>query len=77
MSAEIIDRRRHDLKGRIARATYPIRESFEDFLQGFPCNVIGHHFREVPSSHLSARDRARGRMRFKCTRCFLMGGFTN
>lgn len=77
MSTHVQDRRRHDLRGRIARATFPVRYSFGEFIEGLPCNLIGHHFKEVPQSHLSARDRARGRMRFRCTRCFLMAGFTN
>jgi len=71
------ERRRHDLAGRIARATFPIRYSYGEFLDGFPCNIVGHHWVEVPEL-LRRSKRSDGRkMRFKCSRCFLTGGFTN
>ena len=80
-TSHVPERRRRDVVGRIARATFParfvLRESVSDFIAGFPCNVIGHRWLEVPSSHLSARARTAHRMRFKCSRCFLTAGFSN
>jgi hypothetical protein len=46
-------------------------------LGDMPCYLLGHHWIEVPATHLSARARGEGRMRFRCGRCFLMGGFSN
>lgn len=80
MQTETADRRRSDLAGRVARATWPARMTWQEFLGDLgdlPCKVLGHHWREVSPTHLGARDRQRGRMRFRCTRCFLMGGFSN
>jgi hypothetical protein len=68
------DRRRRDLRGRVARVTYPARNAIGDFIEGLPCNVIGHRWREVPDP---LRRQAGRKMRFKCSRCFLTGGFTN
>jgi hypothetical protein len=68
------ERRRRDLRGRVARATYPVRYAVGGFIQGFPCNVIGHRWVEVRD----ARGRREGRkMRFKCSRCSMTAGFTN
>ena len=74
------DRRRHDVVGRFARATFPVRSGVDEFLDGLgdlPCRVLGHRWKEVPASHLSARARDAHRMRFRCARCHLMGGFSN
>jgi hypothetical protein len=75
------DRRRHDIAGRVARATYPIRtgllESFNDLSQELPCRLLGHHWVEVPEVlRRSAKSDGR-KMRFKCSRCYLTAGFTN
>ena len=74
------ERRRRDLRGRMARAAFPVKESVDEFLDGLgdlPCRVLGHRWVEVPASHLSRRAREAHRMRFRCSRCFLMGGFSN
>ena len=71
------DRRRSDVTGLVTRATFPVREAARDFLEGFPCNVVGHHWTEVPRGLQSRRERHSGRMRFKCSRCYLTGGFSN
>ncbi len=68
------ERRRRDLRGRVARATYPVRSALGGFIDGMPCNVIGHRWAEVPD--LSRRREGR-KMRFKCRRCGANGGFTN
>lgn len=67
------ERRRRDLAGRFARATFPVRHSVGEFIEGLPCNVIGHRWVEIPQSFL--RSKAAGhRMRFKCSRCSMSGG---
>ena len=76
-----LDRRRHDIPGRILRATFPVRESLDAFLSDFPCNVIGHRWVEVPEvlrrSLYRGQVREGRRMRFRCSRCFMTGGFSN
>jgi hypothetical protein len=68
------ERRRRDLRGRVARATYPARSAVGEFIEGLPCNVIGHRWVEVPDPQ---RRQAGRKMRFRCSRCFMTGGFTN
>ena len=71
------DRRRHDLVGRVARAIYPAREAAAHALEDLPCRLLGHHWVEVPQT-LRRSSRSDGsKMRFRCSRCFLVGGFTN
>jgi hypothetical protein len=68
------ERRRRDLRGRVARATYPVRYAVGGFIAGLPCNVIGHRWIEVRDP----RARREGKkMRFKCSRCSMTAGFTN
>jgi hypothetical protein len=67
------ERRRRDLAGRVARATYPVRNSVGEFIEGFPCNVIGHYWVEIPQPIRRSKNDGH-RMRFKCSRCVLMGG---
>jgi hypothetical protein len=74
------ERRRRDLHGRVARATWPARQKLHEFageLGDLPCRILGHHWVEVPellrrSSHSDGK-----KMRFKCSRCYLTGGFSN
>jgi hypothetical protein len=68
------DRRRHDLAGRVARATFPVRHAVDGMIDGFPCNVIGHHWVEIP--RLPRRGRP-DRMHFRCSRCLVTATFTN
>jgi hypothetical protein len=80
MHIQVPDRRRHDLLARLARATFPVRSSVNELLDGLgdlPCRILGHRWKEVPSSHVSARAREAHRMRFRCSRCHLTAGFTN
>jgi hypothetical protein len=68
------ERRRRDLRGQVARATYPVRSAVGEFIGAFPCNVIGHRWIEVPDP----RRRREGRkVRFTCSRCSMSAGFTN
>jgi len=68
------ERRRRDLRGRVARATYPVRYAVGELVDGFPCNVIGHRWVEIPDPH----GRREGRkIRFRCSRCSMTAGFTN
>ena len=69
------ERRRRDLRGRIARATYPMRNAVGGFLDGMPCNVIGHKWVEVAGR--ARRIQGDKRMHFKCSRCAAIAGFTN
>src|SRR5262245_59385078 len=71
----IVERRRRDLLSRVARATYPSRMAFDGFIAGFPCNVAGHKWVEVPET-LRRSGRSDGRrIRFSCHRCGMVGGF--
>ena len=71
------ERRRQDLPGRIARATYPVRQALQDFIEGFPCNVVGHRWVEIPESLRRSAKSDGSRMRFQCSRCSIVGGFSN
>lgn len=66
------ERRKRDLAGRIARATFPVRRSVGEFIGGLPCNVIGHHWVDIPQWR--SRVNAGHRMRFRCSRCSMRGG---
>jgi hypothetical protein len=68
------ERRRRDLHGRVARATYPARHAVGEFVDGFPCTFIGHRWVEVPDA---MRRREGRRMLFRCRRCFMTATFTN
>jgi hypothetical protein len=69
-----VERRRRDLRGRFARATYPVRSKVGEFIDGLPCNVIGHHWVDISRPAERVRDR---KLRFKCSRCNMTAGFTN
>lgn len=73
------ERRRRDLAGRIARATWPARTAALDFAEHFPCNVTGHRWVQIPPTQLTTRERATGRMYFRCGRtgCTIRSAFTN
>jgi hypothetical protein len=71
------ERRRRHLAGRVARVTFPVRHSVGEFIEGFPCNVIGHHWVEIPRTQRRRRLDGDRKMHFKCSRCFLEGRFTN
>ena len=68
------ERRRRDLRGRVARATYPARHAIGEFIEGFPCNFIGHRGVEIPDA---MRRRDGRKMNFKCSRCYMTATFTN
>ncbi len=69
------ERRRRDLRGRVARATYPVRHAVGDFIVSRPCKFVGHRW--VEASRGLRRERGRRKMRFKCSRCQLRAGFSN
>jgi hypothetical protein len=69
------DRRRRDLRGRLARATYPVRHAVSGFVYALPCSFVGHRW--VESSRSVRRERGRKKIRFKCSRCNLHAGFTS
>jgi hypothetical protein len=68
-----VERRGQDLPGRLARATYPARRAIGEFVQGLPCNVIGHKWVEIPKAERRAYGDPR-RMRFRCSRCEMITG---
>ena len=69
------ERRRRDLRGRLARATYPVRHAVVEFVGGLPCNVIGHRWVEVrPAVRRAAGGKS---LRFNCSRCRMSAGFTS
>jgi hypothetical protein len=71
------ERRNRTVQGRVARATYPAREAVVEAMEDLPCRLLGHHWVEVPHSlRRSARSDGE-RMRFRCSRCSLVGGFSN
>jgi hypothetical protein len=51
-----------------------VRSAVGDFVEGLPCNVIGHRWVEVRDS---VRRQTGNKMHFKCSRCHTTGGFTN
>jgi hypothetical protein len=69
------ERRRRDLRGRIRRATYPVRNAVGLFIDGMPCNVIGHKWVEVGGR--ARRLKGDKKMHFKCSRCNEVAAFTN
>jgi hypothetical protein len=69
-----IERRRRDLPGRLARATWPARRVLSGAVQNFPCNVIGHRWVEIPRAQRRTKHDDGRRMRFKCARCRLIAG---
>jgi len=71
------ERRRHDLAGRVTRATFPVRHSVGEFVASFPCNVVGHHWVEMPRPLWRSRGNEGRKMHFKCSRCLQQAEFTN
>lgn len=71
------ERRDRTLGGRVARATFPARQAADEWLSGFPCNVISHRWVEIPPSLRSPRARAAGVVQFSCARCGERAGFTS
>ena len=69
------ERRRRDLSGRVARATYPVRHAIGTLIHALPCTLVGHRW--VEASRAVRRERGRRKIRFKCSRCHLPAGFTN
>ncbi len=63
----------HPLKRGATGIFTPLVEALDEFLHWFPCNIIGHHWVEIPESLRGGRDRTR--LRFRCSRCYLTGGF--
>jgi len=81
MSTQVFrERRRTDFGGRVARVTWPARMTWKEFvadLGGLPCRIIGHNWREVPEMLRRSANSDGKRMRFKCSRCYMVGGFSN
>jgi hypothetical protein len=69
------ERRRRDLRGRVARVTYPVRHAVGDFIVSLPCKFVGHRW--VEASRGKRREQGRRRIRFHCARCRMRAGFTN
>jgi hypothetical protein len=49
----------------------------DSFLEDFPCNMIGHHWVEVPEVLRRSSRNDGKRLRFKCSRCYMTGGFSS
>lgn len=71
------ERRRRGLRPLLARATWPVRRVVDRAIGGFPCNLVGHRWNEVPRSLRSPAARAMGRLEFACRRCSTRAGFSN
>jgi hypothetical protein len=69
------ERRRRDLRGRVARATYPVRHAVGELIDGLPCTFIGHRWVEASRSQI--RVRGVRKILFKCARCHMHAGFTS
>jgi len=52
-----------------------VRHAVGEFVEGLPCNVIGHRW--VEESRAVRRARGGKKIRFKCARCHMHAGFTN
>jgi hypothetical protein len=68
------ERRRRDLPGRLARATWPARQAIGSFVEGLPCNVIGHRWVEIPKALRRSKLSEGRHLRFKCSRCGMVAG---
>ena len=68
------ERRRRDLSGRLARAAWPTRQAIGGFVEGLPCNVIGHKWVEIPKALRRKQFEDANRLRFKCSRCGVVAG---
>jgi hypothetical protein len=68
------ERRRIDLPGRMARVTWPARHAVGGIVTGFPCNVIGHHWVEIPMTVRRSSYGLARHLRFKCSRCRMTTG---
>jgi hypothetical protein len=73
----VLDRRRHGLGPRLARATWPARQALDGAWDDFPCNVLGHRWKELPASFRSRQAKAQRKVEFACARCNLRAGFTS
>jgi hypothetical protein len=69
-----VERRRQDLPGRLARATWPTRHALGEFVDGLPCTVIGHKWVEIPRSQRRAMYADPDPLRFRCSRCRMLAG---
>jgi hypothetical protein len=74
-SPQIPERRRGDLRGRLARASYPVRHALGEFVYSLPCQFVGHRW--VEASRVARRTRQGRTLRFRCARCRLHAGFTS
>jgi hypothetical protein len=63
------ERRRRDLPGRLSRATWPARQAVGSFVEGLPCNVIGHRWVEIHIARRRSLFSDAKPMRFRCSRC--------
>ena len=63
------ERRRRDLPGRLTRATWPARRAVGSFVEGLPCNVIGHRWVEIPLAKRRSQFSDPKQVRFRCTHC--------
>jgi len=65
------ERRKRDVRNRLRRATWTARENLGDFIEGFPCNLIGHNWVEVPQLLRVSATSDGKKMIIKCSRCHL------
>jgi hypothetical protein len=70
------ERRRRGFGPRVARLTFPARRAAGEFADGFPCNLLGHKWVEIPRSVRRTQPGDPARIRFACSRCSLPADFT-
>ncbi len=63
------ERRRRDLPGRLTRVTWPARQAIGGFVEGLPCNVIGHKWVEIPIAKRRQLFSDAKPLRFRCSHC--------
>jgi len=73
-SLHLPNRTRRDLPGHLAGAT-PVRNAVGGFIHRLPCAFVGHRW--VEASRSARRENGRRKIRFKCSRCNMLAGFTN
>jgi hypothetical protein len=74
-SLHLPERTRRDLLGRPTVATNPVRHTVGGFIHGLSCVFVGHRW--VEASRTARRENGRRKIRFKCSRCNMLAGFTN
>ena len=77
MSAAIRVRAVRAVRAKTEAIVSALDEFVSEFVSGFPCNTIGHKWVEIPKTLRKSQYSDGERLRFKCERCSLVGGFSS